>query len=174
MSFGPVVSRILPLAFLTLPLVGCSGSDSTSGTPVLTAELPLHLEEHFEAATLVGSEVPAEVPTAVEWRFDEPQPDWRLVRPWRQEIEPARVTYVDDAMQLTLTEANTFVRWWDDRSVLVGGIYVAVPDWNLEDWAYVLVRARASEGVEEFGLGFNLKEGFATARDGPFPYRFFR
>jgi arylsulfatase A-like enzyme len=173
MNLGPVVSRILPLAFLTLPLVGCSGSDSTSDAPVLTAEMPLHLEEHFEAATLVSSEVPAEVPAAVEWRFDEPQPDWSPVRPWRQEIEPARVTYVDDAMQLTLTEANTFVRWWDDRSVLVGGIYVDVPDWSLEDWAYVLVRARASEGVEEFGLGFNLKEGSATARDGPFPYRFF-
>ncbi len=39
MSFGRVVSRTLPVAFLTLPLLSCSGSPPDS--PVLTAEMPL-------------------------------------------------------------------------------------------------------------------------------------
>ena len=72
MIFGPAVSRIVPATVLSLTLVSCS--DSTSGSTVLTAEMPLHLEDHLEAATILGSEVPADVPAAVEWRFDEPQP----------------------------------------------------------------------------------------------------
>ncbi len=75
MSFGRVVSRTLPVALLTLPLVSCSGSASDS--PVLTAEMPLHLEDHLDAATIEGSEVPEDVPQPVVWSFDEPQPDWR-------------------------------------------------------------------------------------------------
>jgi len=169
MNLRRVVSRILPLAFLTLLLVGCSGS--TSDSPVLTAELPLHLEEHFEAATLVGSEVPAEVPTAVEWRFDEPQPDWRPAMPWNPTLGPAEVTRIDDALRLTLTEAT---RDTSRRGNEVGaGLYVDVPDWRPEEWAYVLVRARAWEEAEEIGLGFNLKEGSGTATDDRFPFRFF-
>jgi hypothetical protein len=68
MSFGRVVCRILPVIMWTLPLLSCSGSPSDS--PVLTAEMPLHLEEHLDAATIVGSEVPSEVPQPIEWRFD--------------------------------------------------------------------------------------------------------
>ena len=70
--FARVVSRILPVTLLTLPLVHCSGSPPDS--LILTAEVPLHLEEHVDAATLVGSEVPADVPAAVEWRFDGTRP----------------------------------------------------------------------------------------------------
>ncbi|MEE9184600.1 MAG: hypothetical protein V3U39_09015, partial [Acidimicrobiia bacterium] len=74
MSFGRAVSRTLAVTLLTLPLVSCSGSPSDS--PVLTADMPLHLEEHLETATIEGSEVPAAVPQPIEWRFDEPQPEW--------------------------------------------------------------------------------------------------
>ncbi len=63
MSFGRVVSRILPVTLLTLPLVHCSGSPSDS--PVLTADMPLHLEDHLDAAIVVGSEVPDDVAGAV-------------------------------------------------------------------------------------------------------------
>ena len=50
MSFGRVVSRILPVTLLALPFVSCSGSPSDS--VVLTAEMPLHLEDHLDAATI--------------------------------------------------------------------------------------------------------------------------
>ncbi len=45
---------------LTLINAGCK-----SGPAPLTAEVPLHLEEHLDAATIEGSEVPADVPAAV-------------------------------------------------------------------------------------------------------------
>ena len=44
----------------TLLAVGCTGLDS--GQLPLTAEVPLHLEEHLDVATIVGSEVPADLP----------------------------------------------------------------------------------------------------------------
>ncbi|MFQ5743192.1 MAG: hypothetical protein ACE5HV_06335 [Acidobacteriota bacterium] len=39
--------------------------------------MPLHLEEQLDAATIEGSEVAAGAPVAVEWRFDQEQPDWK-------------------------------------------------------------------------------------------------
>ncbi len=77
MNLARAVSRIVPATLLTFPLVHCSGSPSDS--PVLTADMPLHLEDHLDAATVVGSEVPADGPESVVWRFDEPQPDWKIV-----------------------------------------------------------------------------------------------
>ena len=74
MSFGRAASRILPATVLSLALVSCSGSPS--GSAVLTADMPLHLEQHLDAATIVGSEVPVDAPTVMEWHFDEPQQDW--------------------------------------------------------------------------------------------------
>lgn len=47
--------------------LGCGGP-----TP-LTVDMPLHLEDHLDDATTVGSEVPDDIPEPVEWRFDESQ-----------------------------------------------------------------------------------------------------
>ena len=67
---------------VALIVLGCAEPDSRP--TVLMADLPLHLEEHLEQATIEASEVPTELPGPVEWSFDEPQPEWRPVRPWRQ------------------------------------------------------------------------------------------
>ena len=75
MTFGRAPFRIFPATVLSLALVSCSGSPS--GSTVLTADMPLHLEDHLDAATVVGSEVPDDIPEPVEWLFDEPQPDWK-------------------------------------------------------------------------------------------------
>ncbi len=160
MNLRRVVARILPLAFLTLPLVGCSGSGSTSDSPVLTADMPLHLEDHLDAATIVGSEVPADVPEAVEWRFDEPHPDWKPAVPWRPNREPATLTRTEDALRVTLPEGTRG-----------GGIELKVPGWSREDWAYLVVRARTSDEWAGFRIGFNRREGSGTATDRPGPYR---
>ena len=71
---GRVASLIFPTTVLSLALASCSGSPS--GSTVLTADMPLHLEQHLDAATIVGSEVPVDAPTVMEWHFDEPQEDW--------------------------------------------------------------------------------------------------
>jgi hypothetical protein len=133
MRFSRVLTRILPATLALLPLLSCSGSPSDS--PVLTADVPLHLEEHLDAATLEGSEVPADVPQAIEWRFDEPQPEWKPAMPWNPTLGPAEISRADDALRVTLTEAT---RDTSRRNDVVGaGIYVEVPDWQPEDWAYV-------------------------------------
>ncbi len=137
---------------LTLISAGCQ-----SGPAPLTAERPLHLEEHLEAATIEGSEVPADVPAPVEWRFDEPQPKWKPAVPVQSAIKPVRTRRTEDALRLILTEANSFPTG-DGQHRLRGGIYVDLPDWRREEWAYILVRARASEEVEYIGVGFNLGE----------------
>ncbi|MEE8519344.1 MAG: sulfatase [Dehalococcoidia bacterium] len=164
MSFGRVPSQILAVALLTLPLLSCSGSPSDS--VVLTADMPLHLEEHLDVATIEGSEVPTDLPEPMEWRFDEPQPEWtsaRLPPLWT----PVQ-TRTDDALRVTLTEAHRFAPW----ESLVGAIYVDLPDWRREDWAHVVVRARTSEEIGAVGVDFNLEEEAGTDPDWPFPFRF--
>ena len=68
-SFSQVLAGLLVLS-----CVGCE-----SGPTPLTAERPLHLEEHLDAANVVAAEVPEDIPAAIEWPFDEPQPDWKAL-----------------------------------------------------------------------------------------------
>ncbi len=147
-------------ACLLVPFcIACS--DPGSDPVILTADLPLHLEDHLDVATIEGSEVPADLPEAVEWHFDEPQPDWQPVVPWSQVIEPVEIARTDDALQIVLTEANN-----NPRGNTFGGVYVDLPNWRREDWGYVVVRAR-STGVQGFQLRFNYvspheRPGFAS------------
>ncbi len=129
--------RISPLAPLLAVLLSASCADRESGPAVLTADLPLHLEDHLEAATIEGSEVPKDIPEAVEWRFDEPQPDWRRIHPWEFHTEPAELVRTGDALRLVFADKNR-----DSDGDFVGGLYVGLPDWRLEEWAYVAVEAR--------------------------------
>ena len=43
----------------------------------------------------------------------------------------------EGALRVDLTEANR------QRRGLRGGVYVDLPDWNREDWAFLMVRARS-------------------------------
>ena len=134
--------------------MSCSGSPS--GSTVLTADMPLHLEEHLDDATIVGSEVPAEVLAPVEWHFDEPQPDWKPLVPLDTSVKPIDMTSTEDALRLTLTEANRLS--WRSDGLMWGTIYVDLPDYRLADWATILVRARTSDLIGDLGMSFNLEE----------------
>ena len=59
-SSGLLVRRlsVAAVACLSVLLTGCT--DPVSDAVVLTADLPLHLEDHLDAATIAGSEVPAD------------------------------------------------------------------------------------------------------------------
>jgi arylsulfatase A-like enzyme len=154
--------RISLLPGLLLPSVLCLGC----GEPApLTADMPLHLEDHLDAATVVGSEVPADLEQTVEWHFNEPQPDWKPLVPLQPTIQPIRIARTDDGLQLRLTEEN---RHWPDFH---GGIYVDLPDWEREDWGHILVRARTSDDVDHIEVGFNLREvGSEPGRKWPLRY----
>ena len=54
MSFGPAISRIVPASVLSLTLVSCSGS--SSGSTVLTAEMPLHRRERRHRGAVGGAD----------------------------------------------------------------------------------------------------------------------
>ncbi len=139
MTIGRTAFRIFPASVLSLTLISCSGPPP--GSTVLTAAMPLHLEEHLDDATIIGSDVPTDLLQAVEWRFDEPQPEWRPAKPIAPQWEAVEPVRVDDALRLPLTARNRA----EDGPILVGQIYVELPDWDLEDWAYVEIRARTRD-----------------------------
>ena len=165
MSLGRAPSRIFPATLLSLTLVSCSGSPS--GSTVLTADMPLHLEQHLDVATIVASEVPADAPTAMEWRFDEPQEDWKPVVPWNPTNDPVEVTRLDDALRITFTDGTR-----NPDGEPVGGLVLEVPDWNYEDLAHLVVRARTSDDVYGFRIHFNRREGTGTDTDFPNPFEY--
>ena len=157
MTFGRTPSRIFPATVLGLALVSCSGSPSSS--TVLTADLPLHLEQHLDVATIVGSEVPADVPAVLEWHFDEPQEDWKPFVPQNPTIDPVEVTQLDDALRVTLTEGTRSPLGPEPR----GGLVLEVPDWDYKDLAHLVVRARTADDFGNFQVSFNRREGTGGA-----------
>ena len=158
MIFGRAATRIFPATLLSLALVSCSGPPS--GSTVLTAHMPLHLEQHLDVATIVGSEVPVDAPTVMEWRFDEPQEDWKPVVPWNPTEEAVEVTQLDDGLRVTLTEGTA-----DPDGERRGGLILDVPDWNYEDLAHLVVRARTADDLGFFFIDFNRREITETDAD---------
>ncbi len=157
-----MIRRLLPAL---LPLLwACGGSDPAS----LSADkAPLHLEEHLAAARIEGSEVPKDLPEAEAWDFGKPQPRWKAVTPLIPSMAPAGVRQAEGALLVDLTEANR------QRRGLRGGVYVDLPGWNREDWAFLLVRARSSGEARDLGVGFNLRRqhGDMMFEYEPFLYR---
>jgi arylsulfatase A-like enzyme len=143
-----VLVSFLPLALLGLASCGPGTPDRT-----LTANMPLHLEEHLKQAVVTGSEVPKDVPQPVIWSFHTAQPEWKALPPGKLPFEPTQLSRTDDALRVTLGKGTT-----KDNKSAVGCLYVDVPGWTLDDWAQVQVRARTSAKVRALGLAFNLRE----------------
>ena len=136
MSFGRTPLRIAPATLLSLALGSCL--DSPSGSTVLTAEMPLHLEEHLDDATVVGSELPADDPESVVWRFNEPQPDWRAFSVV-ESSNPRQATRTDDALRVYATDAD---RVAVEEEWVGAGIYTDSPGLLALEPTHLLVRAR--------------------------------
>ena len=165
-----VAALVGPMSF------GCG--DRESAQVILTADVPLHLEDHLDAATIEGSEIPTDVPETLEWRFDEPQPEWKPVG--YAESTPVRLTRLDDAVRVDITEAN-YRTAQTGTLVHDGQIYIDLPDLRPEDWSYVSVRARVEPGISSVALDFNLtdRSGRSQTPDseyapaGGWPFRFY-
>jgi len=152
--------------FLTLVimLMGFSCSGPKSDQPLLTADVPLHLEDHIDDARIEGSEVPEDLPAPVVWNFDEPQPDWKPADPIAQHWEAVKADRVDDALRLFLTGVNRNPPPWRQ---LDGVIYVELSDWRLQDWAYVEIRARTADPMQAINLAFNYTREDPFFENGP-------
>ena len=102
-----------------------------------------------------------------EWRFDTPQEDWKPVVPWNPMIDPVEVTQLDDALRVTLTESMRNL-----NGNPIGGLVLEVADWDYEDLAYLVVRARTTDGVGHLSIGLNRREGSGTDTDFPWPFEY--
>jgi len=144
-----------------------SFSSQSSDFPTHTVEAPLLLEEHLKADRIEYSAKQQDLPKLVEWRFDEPQPGWKvsIPRPFPAEIRPASVSQTDVALKITLG-ADTA----NPNGRLVGGAFIEVPEWAHKDWAHVIIQARSS-GPCTIRLGFNVWDRDGHPNEGmPNPY----
>ena len=155
------------LVAASLGLALAAGCVDPAAVRVLTADMPLHLEDHLDAATVEGSELPATIPEPVEWRFDEPQPEWKVARPVVGGYRPADVARTGDGLRVFLPEGKR-----NPRGSIVGGVYIDLPDWRREEWAEVLVRARTADPVVNLILGLDPREGTIAETWDPLPQVF--
>ena len=147
---------------IIIMILSCSGPESNQ--PALTAEVPLHLEEHIEAATIESSEVREDLLNPLEWRFEEPQPGWKPVKPTSSKWGAVQPSQAEGVLRIHMTEASRH----PTVPYLIGGIYVALPDLNIKEWAYVEIRARTQDPMRDMGIDFNYVEGKSRG----FPFYF--
>ena len=146
--------RPIILVVFSIILFGLTSCSPDSQQRVLTAEVPLHLEKYLDNTRIEGSEVPGDLPVPVVWNFDEPQPDWKPIKSVSGQKEGVEPVQIGDALRLPLITKNRLPR----NQRLLGGIFVKLPDWNLEDWAYVDVRVRTQDTMRAVSLAFNYTE----------------
>lgn len=144
---------VIILTLIILMTLSCSGPESDQ--PLLTAEIPLHLEEHIKNARIVGSEVPADLPAPIEWRFDEPQPDWKPAGPIFSEKGVVRLETTEDALRIHFSDKANRTQ---HSKMINGAIYIDLPDWRREEWSEVVVSARSTDVFRRCHLDFNLGE----------------
>jgi arylsulfatase A-like enzyme len=161
------MNKLKGMMFFTLVIMlmglRCTGPDSDQ--PLLTAKFPLHLEEHLDAAKIIGSEVPEDLPAPVEWHFDKPQPDWKPAIPINQTTKPVKVIRTEDALRVILNESN-----FNPNKQPRGGIYIDLPDLFREEWGYVLVQARTSDKFSAMFVCFNLNKNPEQTATFPYPF----
>jgi arylsulfatase A-like enzyme len=152
-----------PVLLLIFWTVACTGAGE--GTRVLAADMPLHLEDHLDAATF--TEISAadvsntNVKKPIEWSFDQPQPDWKATPLWNAPYGAPVLTRTGDGLRVTLGSQLRSAA----TGQLRGALRVDVPDWDRNDWAEIVIRARADamSSVSVLGLGFNLRDGRGEA-----------
>lgn len=128
-----------------------------SGSVILGLLVGAALIVEMPTAAQVGrSGLPAAI-SSVEWRFSEPQPDWKPGLPL-PDLE--RTT---DALRVILSDRPSTSGESPRDRTLSGSIYVDLPDWRREQWAEVVVRARATAAVGSMEIGLNPKEGTLPA-----------
>jgi len=157
----PLKRRVRLCAGLLLTSVLSSGCSEPAS---LTAEMPLHLEDHVGEARVSGSDIPENLPQPVEWRLDQLQRDWKATPPWNAS-PPAQLTGTADGLLVTLTDAMR-----NPGGVIRGGIHIDLPDFKRADWDHVVIRARSENEVSGLGIGFNLREGSGSITDWPYPF----
>src|SRR5512139_1557917 len=82
----------------------CQGCRPTERA--LKANVPLHLEDHIDAARITGSDLPKNLAEPLEWRFDQDLSGWKATVPLRPGYRQARLSREESALRMTLTKEN--------------------------------------------------------------------
>lgn len=109
---------------------------------------------------------PRTAPGTVEWRFSEPQPDWKPGLPLLDSQAPG-LERTTDALRVILSDRPRTSGESPRNRTLFGGIYVDLPDWRREQWAEVVVRARTTAAISSMAIGLDPPEGAAPAGAAP-------
>lgn len=123
------------------------------GQQLLRAESPLLLEDHLDAATIVGSDVPADLPEVIAWDFAREQPTWTPIAPLQAESRAVVAERVQDALRLRVTAENMVPGFGQ-----LGVVQTELGDLDMEEWDYVEVRVRTVAQGGQVGLLFNLTD----------------
>lgn len=108
---------------------------------ILASDPPIHLEDHVAQAEVIGSKVPKGLEESADWRFDHSRTDWKAIVPVWRSARPVRMVQQEDALRLIFDERVRSPR--TDVTHYSGGIWVDLPDWHRDDWAYIVISARA-------------------------------
>src|SRR5262245_36740503 len=129
-------ATVAAVAVLVLS-VGCRQADSARA---LAAEMPVHLEDHVDAASVEGPSATESALDPVTWRFDAGEPAWKPV-PY-PDAGTVAVSHTPDGLRLDLRAVNRL----PDGDGYLGAIAVELPDWKRDDWGEIVVQARTSGG----------------------------
>src|SRR5262245_10827375 len=141
--------RFFVIALLLGFLAACSSERDAPDA----ANGPLHLADRLAAARLEGSAPPKHPPAALEWSFAAPRTDWRPAPSPSPRLLPPQTSHTADALRIDLGAGQRL------RNRLAGGVYVELPaGTNRNDWAYAIVRARATGGARMLTLAANLRQ----------------
>src|SRR5262245_23678730 len=99
---GVSARRGASLAAVGALVLGAHCTARSSSPAPLTADVPLHLESHLDAAKIEGSAAPVDPARPVEWRFDQPQPEWKVAVPFVTTVAPSSLSRTEDALRVTL------------------------------------------------------------------------
>ncbi len=132
--------------------VGCARPADVA--PIDGRGLPVHLEEHMDAASVVGSMPPDDVPAVIVFGPEDLRADWKPATPLVTTFGPLKTSFSEGLLRLELGAEN---RNPSNRR-LTGSIFVELPDLHLSDWAYVEISARASPETRNLGTAFNYTE----------------
>lgn len=108
------------------------------------------------AAQIDRSASPAATPGSVEWRFNEPQPDWKptLTLPG---LEVSALERTTDALRVTLPKGSAIT-----RRISAGGMYVDLSDVRRAA-SELVVRARTTSSVHTMRVGLNVPENVSSS-----------
>jgi len=162
-------STIIGLLIRAALAVGLSAFASRAAeSTVRTPRFP----DHVDSGQVAPSNQSATMPDTVEWRFSEPQPDWKPGLPL-PDVQPPGLERTSDALRLILSDGPRASGPTPRNRTLSASIYVDLPDWRREQWTEVVVRARTTAAVSSMAIGLDppagATQGTFRARGGVTP-----